>query len=141
MGWVGFWFACLQVVLSRDVTAPSAPGLLRYVSAPYIFAYPEHFPPPPFSYVGQWFLQSFSLQTFFSKLFCGSYGINLSMGRNTGRGKVAYSWISPDPVKAGPTLGVCCCCSHGYELDKLVMTWLRLVVICAWFLVQFEGHP
>ena len=27
------------------------------------------------------------------------------MGRNTGRGKVAYSWISPDPAKAGPTLG------------------------------------
>ena len=29
-----------------------------------------------------------------------------SMGRNTGRGKVAYSRISPDPAKAGPTLGV-----------------------------------
>ena len=28
-----------------------------------------------------------------------------STGRNVGRGKVAYSWISPDPVKAGPTLG------------------------------------
>jgi len=28
------------------------------------------------------------------------------MGRNTCRGKVAYSWISPDPKKAGPTLGV-----------------------------------
>jgi len=28
------------------------------------------------------------------------------MGRNTGRGKVAYSWISPDLAKAGPTLGV-----------------------------------
>ena len=28
------------------------------------------------------------------------------MGRNTGRGKVAYSWISPDPAKARPTLGV-----------------------------------
>jgi len=27
------------------------------------------------------------------------------MGRNTGRGKVAYSWISPDPAEAGPTLG------------------------------------
>ena len=27
------------------------------------------------------------------------------MGRNTGRGKIAYSWISPDPAKAGPTLG------------------------------------
>ena len=27
------------------------------------------------------------------------------MGSNTGRGKVAYSWISPDPAKAGPTLG------------------------------------
>jgi len=29
----------------------------------------------------------------------------VSMGRNTDRGKVAYSWISPDPAKAGPTLG------------------------------------
>jgi len=28
------------------------------------------------------------------------------MGRNTGRGKVAYSWISPDPAKTGPTLRV-----------------------------------
>ena len=28
------------------------------------------------------------------------------MGRNTGRDKVAYSWISPDPAKEGPTLGV-----------------------------------
>jgi len=28
------------------------------------------------------------------------------MGTNTGRGKVAYSWISPDPANAGPTLGV-----------------------------------
>ena len=28
------------------------------------------------------------------------------MGRNTDRGKVAYSWISPDPAKAELTLGV-----------------------------------
>ena len=28
------------------------------------------------------------------------------MGRNAGRDKVVYSWISPDPAKAGPTLGV-----------------------------------
>jgi len=42
----------------------------------------------------------------FKKRFCGSLGVNLSMGRNTGRGKVAYSWISPDPAKGGPTLGV-----------------------------------
>ena len=28
------------------------------------------------------------------------------MGSNTGRGKVAYNWISTDPAKAGPTLGV-----------------------------------
>ena len=27
------------------------------------------------------------------------------MGMNTGRGKVVYNWISPDPAKAGPTLG------------------------------------
>jgi len=26
------------------------------------------------------------------------------MGRNISRGKVAYSWISPDSTKAGPTL-------------------------------------
>jgi len=28
------------------------------------------------------------------------------MGRNTAMGKVAYSWISPDPAKVEPTLGV-----------------------------------
>jgi len=28
------------------------------------------------------------------------------MGRNAGRCKLAYIWISPDPVKARPTLGV-----------------------------------
>ena len=28
------------------------------------------------------------------------------MGRIAGGGKVAYIWISPDPTKAGPTLGV-----------------------------------
>ena len=39
-------------------------------------------------------------------LFGGSLGISLSTGRNAGRGKVAYSWICPDPAKAGPTLGV-----------------------------------
>ena len=27
------------------------------------------------------------------------------MGKNADRGKVAYNWISPDPAKAGPTLG------------------------------------
>ena len=27
------------------------------------------------------------------------------MGRNVGRGKIAYSWISPNLAKAGPTLG------------------------------------
>ena len=68
------------------------------------------FSPSPVLFRRSMVLQSFSLQTFFSKLFCGSYGINLSMGRNTGRGKVAYSWISPNPAKARPTLGVCCCC-------------------------------
>jgi len=35
-----------------------------------------------------------------------SFGNNLSRGKNTGKGKVAYSWISPDPTKAGSTLGV-----------------------------------
>ena len=35
----------------------------------------------------------------------GSLGISLSTDRNAGRGKVAYIWISPDPAKAGPTLG------------------------------------
>ena len=52
------------------------------------------------------FTKSFSYKAFLQNLvFCGSLEINLSMGRNTGRGKVACSWISPDPAKAGPTLG------------------------------------
>ena len=29
----------------------------------------------------------------------------LSTGRDAGRGKVAYIWISSDPAKVGPTLG------------------------------------
>ena len=37
--------------------------------------------------------------------FCGSRGISLSTDRNTGGGKAAYIWISPDPAKVGPTLG------------------------------------
>ena len=45
------------------------------------------------------------IKLFTNSFFCGSLGINLSTGRNAGRGKVAYSWISPDLAKAGPTLG------------------------------------
>ena len=51
-------------------------------------------------------LQSFLYKTFSQNCFCGSFEISLSMGRDTGRGKVSYSWISPDPTKAGPTLGL-----------------------------------
>jgi len=52
------------------------------------------------------FSQNFSSIKFFSQNpFCGSFGISLSTGRNVGRGKVAYNWISPDPAKAGPILG------------------------------------
>lgn len=39
-------------------------------------------------------------------LFGGSRGTSLSTDRNVGRDKAAYIWISPDPAKAGPTLGV-----------------------------------
>jgi len=45
-----------------------------------------------------------SIKYFHKILFCGSLGISLSTGRNAGRGKVVYSWICPDPAKAGPTL-------------------------------------
>ena len=53
---------------------------------------------------------SFSPNLSFTKcfhniLFCGSRGISLSTGRDAGRGKAAYIWISPDPAKAGPTMG------------------------------------
>ena len=52
------------------------------------------------------FSQNFSSIKFFSQNpFCGSFRISLSTGRNVGRGKVAYNWISPDPAKAGPILG------------------------------------
>ena len=51
------------------------------------------------------FASAFLYKTFSQNLFRGPLGINLSMGRNTGRGKVFYNWISPDPAKVGPTLG------------------------------------
>ena len=42
------------------------------------------------------------------------------MGRNTGRGKVDYSWISPDPAKARPTLGVVVVVVVIYLLTNLI---------------------
>ena len=42
---------------------------------------------------------------FAQKYFCESRGISLSTCRDTGRGKAAYIWISPDPAKARATLG------------------------------------
>jgi len=52
------------------------------------------------------FLQNvFSLNYFHKFLLCGSLGNSLSTGRNAGKGKVAYNWISPDRAKAEPTLG------------------------------------
>ena len=50
------------------------------------------------------FSENLSSIKYFANRFCGSLGISLSTGRNAGRGKVTYSWIFPDPVKAGPTL-------------------------------------
>jgi len=41
------------------------------------------------------------------------------MGRNTGRGKVAYSWISPDPTKTGPILRVVVVVVKHYKLPAL----------------------
>ena len=60
------------------------------------------------------FCKSFCIQIFSHNSFRGSLGIGLSTDRNAGRGKVTYNRISPDPTKAGPTLGVvvvvCCYC-------------------------------
>jgi len=52
------------------------------------------------------FAKAFLFKIFSQNSFRGSFGISLFTGRNAGRGKVTYNWISPDPVKAGPTLGV-----------------------------------
>ena len=53
-------------------------------------------------------VQTFHAQVIFSmnivSVSCGSRGISLSTGRDAGRGKAAYIWISLDPAKAGPTL-------------------------------------
>ena len=56
------------------------------------------------------------MKLFLKILFCGFLGISLSTGRNAGRGKVAYSWMSPDPAKTLPTLGVVI----------VVVSWRRL---------------
>ena len=47
----------------------------------------------------------FSLNYFHKFLLCESLRNSLSTGRNADTDKVAYSWISLDPAKAGPTLG------------------------------------
>ena len=47
----------------------------------------------------------FFLNYFHKFLLCGTLGNSLSTGRNVGKGKVAYSWISLDLVKVEPTLG------------------------------------
>ena len=47
------------------------------------------------------------------------------MGSNTGRGKVAYSWISPDPAKAGPTLGVVVVVVYFYTLYLIRISYIR----------------
>jgi len=47
---------------------------------------------------------SSSIKYFHKILFCGSFEISLSTGRDASRGKVAYIWISPDSMKSGPTL-------------------------------------
>ena len=59
-----------------------------------------------FNVLIKYFQNIFSSKIFQKFLLCGYLRISLSTGRNAGRGKVAYSWISPDPAKAGPTLGV-----------------------------------
>ena len=51
------------------------------------------------------FTKCFFFKIFSQIPFCKSLGNSLSTGRNTGRGKVVYNWISPDSAKAGPILG------------------------------------
>ena len=61
------------------------------------------------------FTKSFLDKFFFTKSFLWVFWNQPLTGRNVGRGKVAYNWISPDPAKAGPILGgggvvvVCSC--------------------------------
>jgi len=44
------------------------------------------------------------MKCFHKNLFCGSLGISLSTSSHAGWDNTAYSWISPYPAKAGPTL-------------------------------------
>ena len=52
------------------------------------------------------FAKAFVFEIFSQNPIRGPLGIDLSTGRNAGRGKVAYNWISSDLAKEGPTLGV-----------------------------------
>ena len=63
---------------------------------------------PSFALLYRWFsLSNPSFTNVFTKfLFAGSLEISLSTGRDVDGGKAVYIWISPDPAKAGPTLGV-----------------------------------
>ena len=102
---VGVCHARMQVVLFSGSDISCLTWIVEVRSFSFLLASCS------FSFFGTNFLfkcfaSAFLFKNFSQNLFRGSLGINLSMGRNTGRGKVAYSWISPDPTKAGPTLGV-----------------------------------
>ena len=122
---VGFWCACLQDVLFWEVTVSAPLGLcLHPLFICSLFLQLQLLRNLFASTNG---LQLFVYKTFSQNCFCGSFGINLSVGRDTGRGKVAYSWISPNPVKAGPTLGVVAVVCRKYQFCHLfsVFTCLK----------------
>ena len=52
--------------------------------------------------LGKWFCNRFLYKPFYKTVFVDLMESTSLLGRNTGRGKVTYSWISPKPRKRDP---------------------------------------
>jgi len=74
------------------------------------------------------------IKVFKNSCFCGSIGFSLSKGRNVGRGKAAYIWISPDPAQAGPTLG------GGVDVVKYFYYSLNYFILVYFALICFTSN-
>ena len=57
------------------------------------------------------------------------------MGRIAGRGKVAYIWISPDPAKAGLTLGVVVVI---VVVDYVLQSMTVFIIPLLWLILSFS---
>jgi len=65
------------------------------------------------------FISKFFISKMFSQIFFESIEISLIVDRNICEGKIAYIWISLEPVQVGPTLGRVVVVSSAITQEKI----------------------